>query len=224
MVNLFEKIPVVKELIKYLKKRNFKRRWRKLNAHNSTVVGDRIFPINNVEVGIMSYGALNIQSIYQQEGEKLSIGSYVSIAPGATFLLGVNHQMQTLTTFPLYSLRISRSNKDALVRGPIIVEDEVWIGTNAIILSGITIGKGAIVAAGSVVTKNVPPYAIVAGNPAKVIKFKFSQEIIEILKPIYLKDISEGWISENIEIFYTNITSEQDAMVLKEKILKSKKG
>ena len=96
--------------------------------------------------------------------KKLIVGNYVSIASDSLFLLGTNHQTDTITTYPLHSKLIGRTPMDALSRGPIVVEDEAWIGSNAIVMSGVSIGKGAIVAAGAIVTKDVPPYAIVGGQ------------------------------------------------------------
>lgn len=214
MKKLLKNIPVIKEGIIYLEKRAFKKDWRRINPHNLTVVGDRFFPMDNVTVGKMSYGALNIQSLFEQDGEKLIIGNYVSIAPGAQFLLGVNHQTETLSTFPLFSRLVKPSNRDALVKGPLVIEDEVWIGTNAIILSGITIGKGAIVAAGAVVTKDVPPYAVVGGNPAKVIKYRFSPEIIALISPLYLKDLDNETMKKHMELLYRPIRTMADAASL----------
>lgn len=159
----------------------------------------------------MSYGALNIQSLFEQDGEKLAIGNYVSIAPGVQFLLGVNHQTETLSTFPIYSRLVQPSSKDALVKGPLTIEDEVWIGTNAIILAGLTIGKGAIVAAGAVVTKDVPPYAIVGGNPARVIRYKFSQDIIDVIAPLFLKDLDNESMKNNMDLLYKPILNAADA-------------
>jgi virginiamycin A acetyltransferase len=212
MTSVFLKIPVLRSIIRLRAKNVFAKAWRQKNPHNLTVVGDRTFPIGNVEVGNGSYGMLNIQSLFEQEGEKLSIGNYVSIAPGVQFLLGVNHQIKTPTTYPLYSRLIAASNKDALSNGPLVVEDEVWLGTNAILMSGTTIGKGAIVAAGAVVTKDVPPYAIVGGVPAKIIRYKFSQEIIDILKPLYLNNLSKEVIVNNIDTFYKEIETREDAL------------
>jgi len=159
----------------------------------------------------MSYGALNIQSLFEQDGEKLAIGNYVSIAPGVQFLLGVNHQTETLSTFPMYSRLTKPSNMDAVVKGPLVIEDEVWIGTNAIILAGLTIGKGAIVAAGAVVTKDVPPYAIVGGNPARVIRYKFSQDIIDVIAPLFLKDLDNESMKNNMDLLYKPILNAADA-------------
>ena len=68
-----------------------------------------------------------------------------------------------------------------VTKGPIIVRDDVWIGSHVLILSGVEIGQGAVIGAGSVVAKSIPPYAVAVGNPARVIKYRFSPEIIEIL-------------------------------------------
>lgn len=214
MTSFLLKIPILRTILRGYLKNDFAKKWRARNPHNLTSVGDREFPMDVVEVGNSSYGVLVIQSLFEQKNEKLSIGNFVSIAPGVQFLLGVNHQTKTLTTFPLYTRLVEPSNHDAVNNGPIIVEDEVWIGTNALIMSGVTIGKGAIIAAGAVVTKDVPPYAIVGGVPAKLLRYKFSEDIIKILQPIYLNDLSSAFIKENIDIFYKEIETKEDALAL----------
>jgi virginiamycin A acetyltransferase len=214
MKNFLLKIPVLRSFLRLYLKNSFAKAWRERNPHNLTSVGIREFPMDVVSVGNSSYGELIIQSLYEQKNEKINIGNYVSIAPGVQFLLGVNHQMKTITTFPLYSRLIAPSKKDAINNGSINVEDEVWIGTDAIIMSNVTIGKGAIIAAGSVVTKDVPPYAIVGGVPAKLIKYKFSEDIIQILKPIYLNDLSKDFIKVNINLFYQEIETIEEAKAL----------
>jgi acyl-[acyl carrier protein]--UDP-N-acetylglucosamine O-acyltransferase len=129
--------------------------------------------------------------------------------------MGVNHQLETYTTFPFYSRLVERSTRDALVRGPIIIEDEVWLGTNALIMSGVRIGKGAIVAAGAIVTKDVPPYAIVGGNPARIIKMRHSPEVIEALMCIDLNTLSDAHIRAHLEAIYAPIRSVEDVIQLK---------
>jgi acetyltransferase-like isoleucine patch superfamily enzyme len=212
------KIPVIREFIRQMDKSSFKKNWRKRNPHNYTVAGDRPFPMENVTVGKYSYGELLVQSLYVQEKEKLHIGNFVSIAPGAWFILGNNHQTQTLTTYPLWSRFVAYNPIDATSKGPIIVEDEVWIGTNALILSGVKIGKGAIVAAGAVVTKDVPPYAIVGGNPAKIIKYRFSDELIEALLHVNLLDYSIDDIKKNIQVIYQHLVTPQDLKNILDKL------
>lgn len=212
---LIRKIPVLREFVRMWERRTFEKEWRRRNAHNETKVGDRFFPMEVVQVGKGTYGTLTVQSLYVTPSEKLSIGNYVSIAPNVTFLLGVNHQMDTVTTFPFYSKLIKRSPKDALSKGPIVVEDEVWIGTGAMIFSGVTIGKGAIIAAGALVTKDVPPYAIVGGNPAKLIRYRFDREIIELLAPIAFVNFSDDWLKKHIDILYKKIETKEDALRFK---------
>lgn len=215
MSNFFRKIPVLRYLMATLEKRKFDSQWRKRNPHNETKVGDRAFPMEVATIGKGTYGTINIQSLYLTPNEKITIGNYVSIAPKVTFLLGMNHQMDSATTFPFYSKLIKRSPVDAISNGPISIEDEVWIGTHALIFSGVRVGKGAIIAAGSIVTKDVPPYAIVGGNPAKVIRYRFTDEIIQLLKPICFVDFSEEWIKENIDMIYKRIETVDDALQLK---------
>jgi virginiamycin A acetyltransferase len=215
MNHLVSKIPLLRSLVRAIERQNFEKEWRKINRHNETKVDGRIFPMEIVTVGKGTYGTITIQSLYVTPNEKLSIGNYVSIAPNVTFLLGVNHQIDTATTFPFHSKLIQRSPIDAISKGPIIVEDEVWIGTGAMIFSGVKVGKGAIIAAGALVTKDVQPYAIVGGNPAKLIRFRFSDQIIQILKPIHFVNFPDEWIKENIEIIYTKIETVEDALHLK---------
>lgn len=214
-MNLLHKIPVLRAIVRIIERRKFEKNWRRRNPHNETKVGSRFFPMEIVTVGKGTYGSITVQSLYVTPDERLTIGNYVSIAPDVTFMLGVNHQLNTVTTFPFYSKLIQRSPIDALSKGPIVIEDEVWIGTGAMIFSGVTIGKGAVIAASSVVTKNVEPYAIVGGNPAKLIRYRFTEEVIQILKPIHLADFPLIWIKENIDSFYKKIESLDDATQFK---------
>jgi acetyltransferase-like isoleucine patch superfamily enzyme len=213
--SLASRIPGIRTLLRQADRNRFNKAWRQRNPHNDTVPGERMFPLENVHVGRGTYGMLNVQSLFVQEGEQLHIGNFVSIAPGVQFLMGVNHQLETYTTFPFYSRLVERSTRDALVRGPIIIDDEVWLGTNALIMSGVHIGKGAIVAAGAIVTKDVPPYAIVGGNPARIIKMRHSPEVIEALLRIDLNTLSDAQIRANLEVIYAPIRSVEDVIQLK---------
>lgn len=215
MKPMFRKIPVLRTLLASYEKIRFDRWWRKSNRHNDTSIGSYMFPKGVVEVGHATYGLLNVQSLYATPDEKLIIGNYVSIASDSLFLLGTNHQTETITTYPLHSKLIGRTPLDALSRGPIIVEDEAWIGSNAIVMSGVSIGKGAIVAAGAIVTKSVAPYAIVGGNPAKVIRYKFSEEIVEELMSFRLMDVPVDWFKANISLMYQKIGSVEDVRKIK---------
>jgi len=182
--------------IKYkMDKIRIKKYWRKVNKHNYTKLGTISNPtfINfiksgNVTVGKNTYGQINMHSS-GNINESLHIGSNCSISSQSDFLLGGEHKYNCITTYP-YKVRKFNSISEGLTKGPIIVDDEVWIGDKALILSGVHIGKGAIVAAGSVVVKDVPPYAIVGGNPAKVIKYRFSDAIISKIISINLSEMN----------------------------------
>ena len=215
MSSFLNNIPVLRTVARFFERRSFENQWRKRNSHNETKAGERFFPMEIVTVGKGTYGPINVQSLYITPDEKLTIGNYVSIAPDVIFLLGMNHQIDTATTFPFRSKLIERTPMDAISKGPIVVEDEVWIGMGARIFSGVTIGKGAVIAAGSIVTKDVQPYAIVGGNPAKLIRFRFSDDIISILKPIHFANFSEEWIRKNIDVIYKKIETLNDALQLK---------
>lgn len=104
------------------------------------------------------------------------IGNYVTFGPFVT-IRGGNHRIDMIGK---HIYEIGSAEKLPENDGDVMIEDGVWVGCNAIILKGVTIGRGAVVAAGAVVTKDVPPYAIVGGNPAKVIRFRFNDlQIVE---------------------------------------------
>ncbi|WP_345200497.1 CatB-related O-acetyltransferase [Chryseobacterium ginsengisoli] len=179
--------------------------WRMSNQHNTTTLGKHFSGIEKVKVGKYSYGQLNIEA-YDHKDEKLIIGNFVSIASNVRFILGGNHQINTFSTFPLKSVFIGHSPQDdSTTKGAIAVEDEVWIGANSIIMSGITLGKGSIIATGSVVTKDVEPFSIVGGNPAKFIKWRIPEELIEERKKINLIDFDIELIKKENNIFYKTL-------------------
>ena len=96
----------------------------------------------------------------------------------------------------------------ALCKGPIIIEDDVWIGESAIIMSGVHIGRGAIIGAGAVVTKNIPPYAVAVGVPATVIKYRFGRDVIDKLVNVDFKKISKEEIVLNSALFTEMINND----------------
>lgn len=165
----------------------FKRKWRFKNKNNSTVA-KTIFEMNAVTVGRYTYGNLDVRN-WGSENEKLIIGDFCSIA-NTTFVLGGNHNYSHFSTFPS-KVRFLGAIREAYSNGPIVVSDDVWLGIDTMVMSGVTIGQGAVVAARSVVVKDVPPYAIVGGNPAKIIKYRFSSEIIEKLLKVNFKKLNK---------------------------------
>ncbi|HGY1052284.1 TPA: CatB-related O-acetyltransferase [Aeromonas salmonicida subsp. pectinolytica] len=194
---------VVGMFIKKIKLYYFKGRWRSKNSHNETTV-KTIFNPQKVTIGNKTYGELNILS-WGASNEFLKIGSYVSIAKNVTFILGGNHVTTGFMTYPVMAkLRLSPSDVyDSYSKGSIIVENDVWIGFGATILSGVNIGRGSVVAAGSVVTRSFPPYSIIGGNPARLIKMRFSDDVISIMSTVDVGSIDITTLSlEQIEMLY----------------------
>ena len=132
---------------------------------------------------------------------RLTIGNFCSIAPAVAFILSSEHAAGYVSTFP-FLVKYGFADCEALSKGDICVEDDVWIGYGATILSGVRIGQGAIVAAGAVVTKDVPPYAVVAGVPAKIIKYRFPAEIIEELLKVDYSRLSDEMIRRHMDELY----------------------
>lgn len=200
------KIPILRTFLRNYRLTAFKKKWRAQNRHNRTVAMNE-FPTSCVTVGKGTYGELHILSYYPQI-EKLRIGNYVSIAPNVHFILGGNHQSETLFTYPIRSTLLHRHcPEDAGTKGAISIEDEVWIGYGSLILSGVTIGKGAIIGAGTVVTKDIPPFCIAAGNPARILKKRFSDEVISKIKDLSLHQFSEQSWEQHLDTLYTPIHS-----------------
>lgn len=181
---------------------SFKRKWRKINRHNSTMV-NAIFPMDVVVVGNQSYGEINV--ITFSDKHQLIIGDYVSIAQNVTFVLDAEHYMSNISTFPFKVKTLYVESNESFAKGDIIVDDDVWIGYGATIMSGVHIGQGAVVATGAVVTKDVPPYAIVGGVPAKVIKYRFDPELIEELLKVDYSKLTKEEIEKHIDELYEEL-------------------
>lgn len=165
--------------------------WREKNKHNNTTAIS-VFNIENVEVGIGTYGYLNIAS-YSDDKECLRIGNFCSIALDTIFILGGEHNFKQFSTFPLRHYYVDK-RKESFTKGPIVIQDDVWIGYGCKILSGVKIGQGAIIGAGTIVTKDVPPYAIFAGN--RVIGYRFNEAQISKLLLIDFSKLTDGTIKE----------------------------
>ncbi len=149
------------------------------------------------EIGDWTYGAPRVLS-WRQDAT-LKIGRFCAIADGVTILLGGDHRVDWITTYPLYILFGKEKTFPGFIRskGDVVIGNDVWIGRDALILSGVAIGNGAIVAARSVVTEDVAPYSIVAGNPARHIKFRFNEGVREDLTRIAWWDWPMAKIEEN---------------------------
>lgn len=123
---------------------------------------------------------------YDFNGDKLIIGKFCQIASGVNFVMnGANHQMNAVSTYPFYVLEGWDEEvppaSQMPIKGDTVVGNDVWIGQNATILPGVHIGDGAIIGMNSVVGSTIEPYSIAVGNPARVIKKRFDEELIELL-------------------------------------------
>ncbi len=148
----------------------------------------------------------NVLYHYPVNGDRLKIGKFCSIACGAKFLFtSANHSMRSLSTypFPIFFEEWELDVKDITSawdnKGDIVIGHDVWIGFEAVILSGVTIGDGAIIGTRAVVTKDIPPYTIVGGIPAKPIRKRFSDDVIAELLKLQWWDLPEERIKENID-------------------------
>lgn len=197
-------------IINKVKRKFFFYKWRKLNKHNTTSPINE-FTISNVSVGKNTYGGLYVLSF--NDCSHLYIGSYCSIAPSVAFVLSADHYTRNISSFP-YKVKVMGEAFEGVSKGDIIVDDDVWIGYGATILSGVHIGQGAVIAAGAVVTSDIPPYAIVGGVPAKVIKYRFEPKLIEDLLKIDYNKLTKEEIEKNINNLYTELkdTSQLDWM------------
>ncbi|MBV7389230.1 Vat family streptogramin A O-acetyltransferase [Enterococcus alishanensis] len=145
---------------------------------------------------------------YEFLGDQLIIGKFCAIASGIEFVMnGANHRMNSITTYPFNIMghgweKATPELSDLPFKGDTIVGNDVWIGQSVTVMPGVKIGNGAIVAANSVVTKDVPAYHIVGGNPAKIIKPRFSAEKISQLEELKWWD----WSAEKIFNQLTELT------------------
>lgn len=139
----------------------------------------------------------------------IRIGKYCSIARNV-LLQEYNHSYKNLSTYYINQNVFKESvNNDIISKGDIIIKNDVWVGAGAVILSGVTIGNGAIISANSTVTKDVPDFAIVGGNPIKIIKYRFDKEIIDKLNEIEWWNWNEEKIHKNKDFFKEELTVEK---------------
>jgi|GEM_PF-3295090 virginiamycin A acetyltransferase len=137
------------------------------------------------------------------DGSSLVIGKFCSIAVDVKILLGGEHHYDYVSTYPFNKLFLNdlpNAIKDRRTKGDVIIGHDVWIGRDVLIMSGVKIGNGAVIGAGAIVSKDVPSYAIVAGNPAKIIKYRFDTDTIEKLNEL-------SWWNWKDEVIENNVAS-----------------
>lgn len=146
----------------------------------------------------------NVLYNYDHSKVKLVIGKFCALAAKTTFIMTGDHKLDAISTYPFPVFKngweTAYNIADLPVKGDIIVGSDVWFGYNTLIKSGVKIGHGAIIASGSVVVKDVPAYAIVGGNPAKVLKMRFDPETIERLIQVAWWDWDIAKINRNLKV------------------------
>jgi acetyltransferase-like isoleucine patch superfamily enzyme len=166
--------------------------WRRLQKQGRVVLGPHTYGIPDMWV--------------YEGGERLVAGSYCSLR--GTFLLGGQHAVDQITTYPIrinWGLPGAWEDGFPTPQGDTHVGSDVWVGRGALVMSGITIGDAAIVAGGAVVTKDVPAYAIVGGNPAKVIRYRFTEQQMAALTEIKWWDWSDAEVLEALPMMGKDI-------------------
>lgn len=155
------------------------------------------------EVGRFTYGSPRFVTF--PSSSRMQIGSFCSIGDGVTFIMGGEHFAERITTSPLnmwlHDLDLPWLEAE---RGPIVIGNDVWIGHGATILSGVTVGNGAVIGAGAVVASDVEPYSIVIGNPARLLRKRFSEETIAYLEKLAWWD----WDIETIRAHAEDLLAE----------------
>lgn len=172
--------------------------WRRLREKLGLHKADKGWSAH-VSVGRHTYGLSKRNFVQPHASAPISVGAFCSIGPEVLIFGRADHPTQLASTYPFRTklLRPEAGNADAVTKGPVRIGNDVWIGARAMILSGVTVGDGAIIAAGAVVARDVPAYGIVAGNPAKLIKYRFAPEIVTALLEIRWWD----WPEEKVRAF-----------------------
>lgn len=147
----------------------------------------------------------NVLYLFPFVGDRLIIGKFCAIARGVKFIMnGANHRIDGFSTYPFYIFgqgweQATPTEGEESNKGDTIVGHDVWLGYEAVVMPGVDIGHGAIVAARSVVTRDVLPYTVVGGNPARVIRHRFSDEVIQALLELAWWDWSIDRISRHLQ-------------------------
>lgn len=176
-----------------------------ISAHQHITGTVKEFHINNSTIYIdeFTYGYEYLQIRCYEEKATLKIGKFCSIADNITIFLSGNHRTDWISTFPFAKLyqdifHLQNPISNVSTHGNITIGNDVWIGSGATIMSGVTIGDGAVIATKAVVTKDVAPYSIVGGIPARLIKYRFNETIIKLLLELRWWDLEINQINEII--------------------------
>lgn len=187
----------------------FSKRRVRVSSGGYTVYTKDILKGSGFEIGDYTYG---LPIVSPGAGAKLRIGRFCSIATGAVIDLGWSHRTDLATTYPMWAFAdqwteardLKTSGVLFVPKGDVVIGNDVWIGREALVMSGITIGDRAVIGARSVVTSDVEPYSIVAGNPARVIRKRFDQKTIDRLIEMRWWEWPAEKINRNAHLICTN--------------------
>lgn len=163
--------------------------------------------VTNSTIGDYSYVGRNSRVVHADVGKFCSISGCVRLGMGT-------HTLDKISTSPIFTERRNSTGHqwtDVQTDNPfkrVTVGNDVWIGTGVMVMGGVTIGDGAVVGAGAIVTKDVPPYAVVAGVPAKIIRYRFTDEQIETLEEVKWWDKSDEELKNNVQLFQEPVDKE----------------
>ncbi len=167
-------------------------------------VGDYTYFDDSPRYGADKFEEFNVLYNHDFSKVKLVIGKFCAIAAETRFIMAGDHKLDAISTYPFPIFRNGWESAfnvyDLPIKGDIIVGHDVWFGYDSLIMNGVTIGNGAIIAARAVVVKDVPAYSIVAGNPAKVVKMRFDDQTIERLQKIAWWDWNIEKISKHLKL------------------------
>lgn len=174
-----------------------------LVTNRNIVVGDYTYYDDFEDVGNFEK---NVKYHFDFIGDKLIIGKFCMIASGATFIMnGGNHLINSISAYPFAifgdAWEHAMEGRSYPSKGDMVIGNDVWIGYNSTIMPGVKIGDGCVIATNATVTKDVEPYTIVGGNPAKVIRKRFSEVTINHLLKIRWWDWPIEKITENVQVF-----------------------
>lgn len=173
-----------------------------IKASNITI-GDYTY-FDDRRYGPENFEDYNVLYNYDFSKVKLTIGKFCAIAAETRFLMTGNHKLDAISTYPFPIFKQGWEEafdiNDFPVKGDIVVGNDVWFGYDSLIMGGVKIGHGAIIAARAVVAKDVPSYSIVAGNPAKIVKMRFDDNTIERLEKIAWWDWDIKKINQNLKL------------------------
>ena len=189
--------------------------WRKIHPLKSrdesvTYIKPTLIGHSNIEVGKYTYYdgqnfTSRVTHHYDFVGDKLIIGKFCQIGHNVEFIMnGANHQMNSVSTYPFYIFKgweqEPTKKEDLPYKGDTVVGNDVWIGQNVTFLPGVHVGDGCIIGANSVVASDIPPYSIVVGNPARVIRKRFDDEMVELLEKLQWWNLNESKIQKIIPL------------------------